>query len=97
MVAKIQMIIKIFSFQKKQRKFQLETEKSNSKYADMERAERQARIDIENLQKKQERFRNRVVQVTFSTPGIRAPSDEISDDALMETLKKVIFGNDTPK
>ena len=37
-----------------------------------------------------ERFRNRVVQVTFSTPGIRAPDKEINDDELMETLKKVV-------
>lgn len=29
-------------------------------------------------------------QVTFSTPGIRAPDREINDDELMEILKKVI-------
>jgi len=37
-----------------------------------------------------ERFRNRVVQTTFSTPGIKAPDTEISDDDLLDTLKKVI-------
>ena len=37
-----------------------------------------------------ERFRNRVVQTTFSTPGIKAPDTEISDDELLETLKKII-------
>ena len=37
-----------------------------------------------------ERFRNRVVQVTFSTPGIKAPDTEISDDSLLDTLKKLI-------
>lgn len=37
-----------------------------------------------------ERFRNRVVQVTFSTPGIKAPDSEISDDQLLDTLKKLI-------
>lgn len=37
-----------------------------------------------------ERFRNRVVQVTFSTPGIKAPDTEISDDQLLDTLKKLI-------
>ena len=30
------------------------------------------------------------MQVTFSTPGIKAPTDEISDDELLETLKKII-------
>ena len=37
-----------------------------------------------------ERFRSRVVQVTFSTPGIKAPDTEISDDQLLDTLKKLI-------
>ena len=37
-----------------------------------------------------ERFRSRVVQVTFSTPGIKAPDKEITDDELVETLKKII-------
>ena len=39
---------------------------------------------------KMERFRNRVLQVTFSTPGIKAPTGEIDDNELIETLKKVI-------
>lgn len=31
-----------------------------------------------------------MVQTTFSTPGIKAPDTEISDDDLLDTLKKVI-------
>lgn len=31
-----------------------------------------------------------MVQTTFSTPGIKAPDTEISDDELLETLKKII-------
>lgn len=30
------------------------------------------------------------MQVTFSTPGVRAPDDEIKDDQLIEMLRKVI-------
>lgn len=37
-----------------------------------------------------ERFRSRVVQVTFSTPNIKAPDKEITDDELLETLKALI-------
>lgn len=37
-----------------------------------------------------ERFRSRIVQVTFSTPGIRAPDKEISDDDLITTLRKLV-------
>lgn len=35
-------------------------------------------------------FKSRVVQVTFSTPGIRAPKGEIDDNDLLEQLKKLI-------
>ena len=37
-----------------------------------------------------ERFRNRVVQVAFSTPGVKYPDDELPDDQLMDSLKKLI-------
>lgn len=37
-----------------------------------------------------ERFRSRVLQTTYSTPGIKAPDKEISDDELLEALKKLI-------
>ena len=37
-----------------------------------------------------ERCRGRVVQVTFSTPGIRRPEKEISDDELLGTLQQII-------
>ena len=37
-----------------------------------------------------ERFRNRVLQTTFSTPGIKAPDKEISDDELLHSLKEII-------
>jgi len=37
-----------------------------------------------------ERFRNRVIQVAFSTPGVKYPDDEITDDDLMDSLRVVI-------
>ena len=37
-----------------------------------------------------ERLKGRVIQVTFSTPGIKAPSGEIADDALFDTLKSIV-------
>lgn len=37
-----------------------------------------------------ERFRNRVLQLTFSSPETPSPQEEISDDKLVETLKKFI-------
>ena len=37
-----------------------------------------------------ERFRSRVIGVTFSTPGIRRPEKEINDDELLGTLQQII-------
>ncbi|WAR14835.1 FHAD1-like protein [Mya arenaria] len=65
-------------------------DEAKSQAQDLERAERLVRVDLEQVSKKNERFRNRVVQTTFSTPGIKAPDTEISDDDLLETLKKII-------
>jgi chromosome segregation ATPase len=31
-----------------------------------------------------------VIQTTFSTPGVKAPETEITDDELLETLKKLL-------
>lgn len=37
-----------------------------------------------------ERFRNRVVQTTYSTPGVKAPDKELTDDELLEALKNIV-------
>ncbi|XP_052213963.1 forkhead-associated domain-containing protein 1-like isoform X2 [Dreissena polymorpha] len=80
----------LFAEKDVQRKLQGLIDEAKSQAQDLERAERLVRVDLEQLSKKNERFRNRVVQTTFSTPGIKAPDTEISDDELLETLKKII-------
>ena len=37
-----------------------------------------------------ERFRNRVIQVTFSVPGTRTPDKQLSDDEVVDALQKII-------
>ena len=37
-----------------------------------------------------ERFRNRVIQATYSSPGIDAPDTEVTDDELMSALKQLL-------
>ncbi|KAJ8320668.1 hypothetical protein KUTeg_002255 [Tegillarca granosa] len=73
-----------------QKKLQAEADQAKSEAQDMQRAERLVRVDLEQATKRLERFRNRVLQVTFSTPGIKAPESEISDDELLDQLKKII-------
>ena len=37
-----------------------------------------------------ERFRNRVIQVTFSVPGTRTPDKQLNDDEVVDALQKII-------
>lgn len=78
----------LFDEKDQRRKLQTEADSNKTQFLDMQRTERVVRIDLEQTKKELERFRNRVVQTTFSTPGIKAPEKEISDDELMQTLKK---------
>ncbi|KAK3104566.1 hypothetical protein FSP39_005088 [Pinctada imbricata] len=73
-----------------QKKIQSEVDGAKAELIDLQRAERVVRVDLEQATKRLERFRNRVVQTAFATPGIKAPDGEISDDELLETLKKLI-------
>ncbi|KAF6038934.1 hypothetical protein EB796_002768 [Bugula neritina] len=73
-----------------QMKLQSEVQHCKAEFLDAQRAERAIRVDLEQVNKKAERFRNRVVQVAFSTPGVKYPDDEMPDDQLMDALKKLI-------
>ncbi|XP_046562957.1 forkhead-associated domain-containing protein 1-like [Haliotis rubra] len=80
----------LFESEDVHRKLQGEVDAAKSQFLDMQRTERVVRVDMEQSSKRLERFRNRVIQVTFSTPGIKAPETEITDDELIETMKKLI-------
>ncbi|CAG5124562.1 unnamed protein product [Candidula unifasciata] len=57
---------------------------------DVQRSERVVRVDLEQMQKRNERLRSRVIQLTFSSPAVKAPDKEISDDELIDSLKKLV-------
>nr|XP_006812789.1 PREDICTED: forkhead-associated domain-containing protein 1-like [Saccoglossus kowalevskii] len=73
-------------------KLKAELEHAKSQFLDMQRSERLGKVDMEQVQKRLERFRNRVVQQTFCAPGIKAPdnTDKVSDDELIDTIKLLI-------
>ncbi|CAC5400757.1 unnamed protein product [Mytilus coruscus] len=84
------MKLKVYEEQSVQKKLEIDVEKVKAELIDVQRAERMVRVDMEQASKKAERFHSRIVQTAFSTPGIKAPEAEISDDELVETLKKLI-------
>ncbi|XP_037666433.1 coiled-coil domain-containing protein 27 [Choloepus didactylus] len=56
----------------------------------IQQAEQQARVALESAQSRLERLRNKIIQATFSTVGIRSLSTEISDNDILECLQRVI-------
>ncbi|ESP04573.1 hypothetical protein LOTGIDRAFT_237318 [Lottia gigantea] len=80
----------LFEEKDKNRKLQTELDTAKSQYLDMQRTERVVRVDLEQATKRLERFRNRVIQVTYGSSGLSAPETELTDDDLLETLKKLI-------
>ena len=38
-----------------------------------------------------DRFSERVIQAIFSTPGIKAPTEKLNDDGIIDALKKVLL------
>nr|XP_028596851.1 coiled-coil domain-containing protein 27-like isoform X2 [Podarcis muralis] len=56
----------------------------------LQRAELQTRVTLESISARFERFRSRIIQATYSTPGIKSPQAEITDDEVLESLQKII-------
>uniref|UniRef100_A0A2C9LYZ8 Uncharacterized protein n=1 Tax=Biomphalaria glabrata TaxID=6526 RepID=A0A2C9LYZ8_BIOGL len=77
------------------KKILTDLETSRTQIIDVQRTERVVRVDLEQAQKRFERFRSKVFQVTFSTPGVQAPETEITDDELIEALKKFVGEQNT--
>ncbi|XP_060132140.1 coiled-coil domain-containing protein 27 [Zootoca vivipara] len=56
----------------------------------LQRAEQQTRVILESISARFERFRSRIIQATYSTPGTKSPQAEITDDEVLESLQKII-------
>ncbi|NWV63419.1 CCD27 protein, partial [Malurus elegans] len=53
----------------------------------LEQKELQARVALECMSTKSERFRNRIIQATFSTEGSHDPQTELTDDEVLEAVQ----------
>ncbi|XP_069333685.1 coiled-coil domain-containing protein 27 [Eulemur rufifrons] len=67
-------------------------EELQSKKEMIGQAEQQARVALESAQSRLERLRNKIIQATFSSPGVKASntSIEISDNDILEALQRII-------
>ncbi|XP_012515536.1 PREDICTED: coiled-coil domain-containing protein 27 [Propithecus coquereli] len=65
-------------------------EELQSKKEMIGQAEQQARVALESAQSRLERLRNKIIQATFSSPGVKASNTEISDNDILEALQRII-------
>ncbi|XP_063173743.1 coiled-coil domain-containing protein 27 [Candoia aspera] len=56
----------------------------------LQRVEQQTRVTLESISARFERFRSKIIQATYSTPGTKSPQGEITDDEVLEALQKII-------
>ncbi|XP_027419910.1 coiled-coil domain-containing protein 27 [Bos indicus x Bos taurus] len=72
-----------------QRRKQLQ-EEMQKKNEMIQQAEQQAREALEYTQARLERLRNKIIQATFNTIGIKSLATEISDNDILEGLQRII-------
>uniref|UniRef100_A0A670ZML1 Coiled-coil domain containing 27 n=1 Tax=Pseudonaja textilis TaxID=8673 RepID=A0A670ZML1_PSETE len=56
----------------------------------LQRAEQQTRVTLESVSARFERFRSKIIQAAYSTPGTKSPQAEITDEEVLEALQKII-------
>ncbi|XP_067423209.1 coiled-coil domain-containing protein 27 isoform X1 [Emydura macquarii macquarii] len=53
-------------------------------------AEQQAKVALECISARFERFRSKIIQATYSTAGAKSPQAEISDEEALEAMQRII-------
>uniref|UniRef100_A0A8C8SMW5 Coiled-coil domain containing 27 n=1 Tax=Pelusios castaneus TaxID=367368 RepID=A0A8C8SMW5_9SAUR len=53
-------------------------------------AEQQAKVALECISARFERFRSKIIQATYSTAGAKSPQAEISDEEVLEAMQRII-------
>ncbi|XP_064893952.1 coiled-coil domain-containing protein 27 isoform X4 [Columba livia] len=56
----------------------------------LQHQELQTRVALECLTSRFERYRNKIIQATFSTAGMKAPQAELTDEEVLEAMQKII-------
>ncbi|NXX71934.1 CCD27 protein, partial [Spizella passerina] len=55
----------------------------------LQHTELQTRVALELISSKYERYRNKIIQATFSVEGIQDPQGELTDDEVLEAMQKI--------
>ncbi|KFP35446.1 Coiled-coil domain-containing protein 27, partial [Chlamydotis macqueenii] len=72
------------------RKQQQAQEAIQSQAEALQHRELQTRVALECITSKFERYRSKIIQATFSTPGSKPPQAEVTDEEVLEAMQKII-------
>ncbi|KFW97286.1 Coiled-coil domain-containing protein 27, partial [Phalacrocorax carbo] len=72
------------------RKQQRAQEAMQSQAETLQHRELQARVALECITSRFERYRSKIIQATFSTAGSKPPQAEVTDEEVLEAMQKII-------
>ncbi|XP_030364029.1 coiled-coil domain-containing protein 27 isoform X2 [Strigops habroptila] len=72
------------------RKQQRQQEAAQREVKTLQQRELQTRVALELIISKFEKYRNKIIQATFSTAGIKPPHAETTDEEVLEAMQKII-------
>ncbi|NXN98619.1 CCD27 protein, partial [Rhinopomastus cyanomelas] len=85
-----QLQAELLASQHHSQKQQRAQEESESRAEMLEHRELQARVALEALTIRFEKYRNKIIQAVFSTPGSQAPQAELTDDDVLKAMQDII-------
>ncbi|KAG8434260.1 hypothetical protein GDO86_012583, partial [Hymenochirus boettgeri] len=87
----------ILRLQKGSTEYQIQLQKSERekdefkrKAEDLLSSNQQIKVSLECLQSRFDRFRSKMIQATYSAPGIKCPQVEITDGEILEGMQRII-------
>ncbi|KAJ8388942.1 hypothetical protein AAFF_G00125030 [Aldrovandia affinis] len=69
---------------------QAEVEAGRQQLQESRQREQRSRVELERIQARLERFRSRIIQTTYSAPGVSALQDTVSDQEAIEQMTEII-------
>ncbi|KAM4650875.1 coiled-coil domain-containing protein 27 [Discoglossus pictus] len=54
-------------------------------------SEQRVKVSLESIQSRFERFRNKILQATYTAPGVKNPHVELTDNELLDAMQKIIM------
>ncbi|XP_030041515.1 coiled-coil domain-containing protein 27 [Microcaecilia unicolor] len=68
----------------------LDRREVEGKVETLQHLEHKTKVSLEHMQARFERFRNKIVQSTYSSPGTKSPTTEVNDGDILDTMQKII-------